>query len=109
MKNDFTPETKEIFDMGGWCEDWEDGCNDADCFHHVCKRVSNSPYNCAPLNNWRNHQPEGRTMQGLPSIHSDETRKKYLQKTKRFLEKIKYLPNKNDIKFLKEFKKYYKE
>jgi hypothetical protein len=105
MDNNFTDKTRELFDMGGYCIDWEDGQNDSDCLHHILARKSNSPYNAAPLNNFRNHQPEGR--KGLPAIHSFEVRKKYLLKTKSFLESIGYSPTEQDIEFLKDNKKYY--
>jgi hypothetical protein len=101
MKNNFTPETRELFDMGGFCKDWEDGVNDADCLHHIKKRISNSPYNACPLNNFRNHQPEGRSSRGLPAIHSQKTEQKYLKKTKEYLDKIGYVPNEKDKDFLK--------
>jgi hypothetical protein len=78
----FSDKTRELFDMGGYCIDWEDGRNDADCLHHILGRVSNSPYNAAPLNNFRTHQPEGR--KNLDSIHSFECRSRLLKKTKQF-------------------------
>jgi len=106
MKNDFSDKVRELFIIdGSYSRDWEDGRNDADCLHHILGRVSNSPYNAAPLNNFRNHQPEGR--KNLPSIHSFEVRKKYLLKTKRFLDKIGYKPTKEDLIFLETNKKYY--
>jgi len=105
MRNNFTQETRDLFDMGGYAIDWEDGRNDADCIHHIMKRSSNSAYNAAPLNNIRTHQPEGR--KGLPSIHSEITIRKFLNKTKRFLDEIGYQPNEEDLKFLQINKKYY--
>lgn len=85
--------------------DSEDGHNDADSCHHILGRVSDSPYNLAPLNNRRNHQPEGR--KGLPAIHSFKTRSKYLLKTKSFLDRLGYVPTKEDVEFLLKNKKYY--
>lgn len=105
MLNDFTPKTRELFDMGGYCMDWEDGHNDADSIHHILKRVSNSPYNAAPLNNFRNHMPEGR--KHLPAIHSDEVQQKYLRKTKQYLDLVGYKPTDKDLEFLDLYKKYY--
>ena len=105
MKNPFTPETKELFDMGGYCNSWETGRNNVDCLHHTLKRVSNSPYNAAPLNNFHDHMPEGR--KGLPSIHSEEVRQKYLLRTKTYLESINYQLTKEDKEFLKKYKNYY--
>jgi len=107
MNNDFTQDTRELFDRGGYLNDWEDGRNDANTLHHILKRVSNSPYNSAPLNNSRNHMPESRASRNLLPIHSPETRKKFLQKTKRFLNDIGYEPTKEDLEFLNKYKKYY--
>ena len=105
MNNDFTAKTRELFDLGGYAMDWEDGRNDADCLHHILGRVSNSPYNAAPLNNFRTHQPEGR--KGLEPLSSQSVRSKYLQKTKNFLDSIDYKPTENDLIFLEDNKKYY--
>jgi hypothetical protein len=105
--NDFTPETRELFDQGGWADDWEDDINDADCLHHIMKRISNSPYNACPLNNFRNHQPEGRSSQDLPALHSEEATRKYLRKTKEYLDSIGYEPNEKDKEFLLIHKRYY--
>ena len=105
--NDFKPETRELFDQGGWVEDWEDGRNDADCLHHIMKRTSNSPYNACPLNNFRNHQPEGRSSQNLPALHSDEATMKYLNKTKDYLDNMGYEATEKDNEFLIENKRYY--
>jgi len=105
MNNDFTQKTRDLFDFGGYVMDWEDGRNDADCLHHILGRVSNSPYNACPLNNFRTHQPEGR--KGLEPLSSQSVRSKYLQKTKRYLDDLGYIPNEKDLKFLETNKKYY--
>jgi len=107
MKNNFPNSVYEMFDQGGWMNDHEDGRNDANALHHILGRCSNSPYNAAPLNNWRNHQPEGRAEQRLPGIHNSEVESKYLIKTKKYLDKIKYRPTKKDKQFLKENIDYY--
>ena len=107
MKNNFSPKTRELFDMGGYCEDWEDSRNDADCLHHCLGRISSSPLNACPLNNFRNHQPEGR--RDLPPLHSDEVRSKYLQKTLDYLTDIGYELTEEDIKFMEDNSKYYEK
>lgn len=107
MKNDFSEKTRNLFDQGGWAEDWEDGRNDADCLHHILGRVSSSPYNAAPLNNFRNHQPEGRSSRGLAPLSSDETIGKYLNKTADYLANIGYLATDEDMQFLNKHNKYY--
>ena len=105
MQNNFSPHTRSLFDMWWYCYSWETGTNDADCIHHILGRVSNSPYNAAPLNNFRDHQPEGR--KGLPAIHSFLVRKKYLISTASYLDSIDYIPTKKDLEFLETNKKYY--
>lgn len=107
MKNDFTEQTRYLFDFGGFSYDWEDGRNDADCLHHILGRVSNSPYNACPLNNFRTHQPEGRMQLKLGAITSQENISKYLTKTKTYLDMYGYQPNKKDLEFLSKYKKYY--
>lgn len=107
MKNDFTQKTRDLFDQGGWAIDWEDGTNSADCLHHILGRVSNSPLNAAPLNNFRNHQPEGRSSRNLPALSHFDTQAKYLKKTKAYLESIGYKLTQEDEKFLETNKKYY--
>ena len=101
----FTQATRDLFDLGGYANDWEDGRNDADCLHHILGRISVSPYNACPLNNFRTHQPEGR--KDLPSITCFEVKKKYLIKTRVFLDSIDYAPNEYDLAFLEKHKKYY--
>ena len=105
MLNNFPNKVRELFDRGGWMDDWEDGHNDANALHHICKRVSSSPYNAAPLNNKRNHMPEGR--KDLPAIHDKKVERKYLQKTKMYLDSIGYEPTDQDIEFLEINKKMY--
>lgn len=94
-----------LFFGDGYCNDWEDGRNDANCLHHCLGRVSNSAYNAVPLNNFRNHMPEGR--KNLLPINSFNTRYKYLKKTKEYLDNIKYIPNEKDIEFLEKYKHFY--
>lgn len=105
MRNNFPKWVYELFDFGGYCPSWETGRNNADCLHHILGRVSNSPYNAAPLNNALDHQPEGR--KNLPPIHSESVRRKYLKKTKKYLDEIGYQPNKKDLEFLNKYKHYY--
>ena len=105
MTNEFTKETRELFDHGGYCNSWESGRNDADCLHHIWGRCSDSPYNAAPLNNFREHQPEGR--KSLPALSSDPVRRQYLMRTKRYLDSIDYQPTEEDKAFLEKHKDYY--
>jgi len=103
MHNDFSPKTKDLFDMGGYMMDWEDGRNATE-IHHILGRESSSAYNAAPLHRV-NHSPEGRI--GLSAIHSFEVRSKYLIKTKKFLDSLDYQPTEDDLAFLESNKKYY--
>jgi len=107
MKNNFTKGTFELFDMGGWCNSWETGISNADCLHHILGRVSNSPYNAAPLNNFNDHMPEGRKK--LQPLTSQSVIKEYLIKTKEHLDNIGYLPTDKDLQFLKDNAKYYEK
>lgn len=107
MKNDFTEKTRQLFDLGGYSRSWETGRNDADCLHHILGRVSNSPYNACPLNNFREHQPEGRISLKLPAITNFRACSRYLIKTKDYLNQIEYKPNEKDLQFLEKNKKYY--
>mgnify|MGYP003146429106 CR=1 FL=1 len=105
MKNDFTSQTRNLFDLGGYMNSWETGISNADCLHHILKRISNSPYNACPLNNFKDHFPEGR--KNLEPLHSREVQSKYLIKTKQYLDKIGYKPVSKDLVFLEQHKKYY--
>jgi len=105
MKNNFTEQTRDLFDMGGYMRSWETGINNADCLHHIVRRVSSSPYNACPLNNFKDHLPEGR--RNLKPLHSKEVESEYLIKTKDYLDKIKYQPVAEDFVFLEQHKTYY--
>ena len=105
MKNNFSKETIELFFSGGWSPSWETGINNADCLHHILGRVSNSPYNAAPLNNFLDHMPEGR--KGLLPLSSQIVQKQYLKKTKKYLDVLGYKPNKEDLEFLEKYKQLY--
>lgn len=103
--NNFSEETQYLFFQNGWCQDFERNTNDANCLHHILKRISDSPYNACPLNNFKSHQPEGR--KNMLPLHCFETEKKYLKRTKAYLDRIGYIPNEKDLKFLEDNKKYY--
>jgi hypothetical protein len=80
--------------------------NNADCLHHCLGRCSNSPYNAVPLNNFKDHQPEGR--RNMLPLSSQIMISKYLKKTKKYLDGIGYKPNEDDLKFLKKYKVFKK-
>lgn len=109
LRNPFPQWVYDLFDRGGFSNSWENlGTSDADCLHHILGRCSNSPYNAAPLHNFRDHLPEGRNMQGYPSISSQQVKRKYLQKTKEYLDKEGYISKPKDLEFLKKNNEYYK-
>ena len=92
LLNPFTQETRELFDVYG-C--WECGRSDRGLqAHHICKRISASPYNCAPLC-WICH------LSG--KIHSQEIEQKYLKKTKEYLDKQGYVATQKDLEFLNKY------
>ena len=106
MNNEFSKETRELFDHGGYCPSWETGRNNGDCLHHILGRCSSSPYNAAPLNNRKDHMPEGR--KSLPAIFSDTVKRKYLRKTKMYLDSIGYQPTEEDEVFLEKHSEFYR-
>jgi len=109
MRNPFPQWVYELFDRGGYSNSWDNnGTNDADCLHHILGRCSNSPYNAAPLNNFRDHMPEGRTMQGLPPVNSEMAKRRYLRKTREYLDSVNYEANEKDLEFLEKYNEYYK-
>lgn len=105
MKNNFPQKVYDLFDFGGYCPSWETGLSNVDCLHHILGRVSDSPYNACPLNNFLDHMPEGR--KDLPSLSSFEVKKTYLRKTKKYLYASGYIPNQKDKEFLAKHTKYY--
>lgn len=105
MNNEFSKKTKDLFDLGWYMMSFESGRNDWNVLHHILWRCSNSPYNACPLNNNREHMPEGR--KGLPAINSFLVEKKYLLSTMSYLASIDYQPNDADKQFIKDHKEYY--
>ena len=99
MNNDFDRQVlNNYFCFNYKC--WKCGQNHQDCLHHILKRVSNSPFNAAPLNNWNCHLND-------PAIHTKETQTKYLQMTFDFLINEGYKPTKKDLMFLENYQQYY--
>ena len=100
MNNDFNYQLLTDLFLFGRHKCWKCLKPHADCFHHILKRVSNSPLNAAPLNNWECHLYD-------PDIHTEETRIKYLKMTYEFLIDERYKLKKEDIKFIFSYKEYY--
>ncbi len=98
MKNNFTDKTRELFFWNKecwWCERPH-----ANCFHHILNRVSNSPLNAAPINNFECHIGNGK-------LSLFDIKKKLLKKTLEFLLKTDYKLTKEDKQFKKKYNKYY--
>lgn len=99
LKNNFTNKTRNIF-LGLW-ECWLCGQNGQNTngleLHHIRGRDSKSPLNAAILCGVC-HSHCG---------HNQEEERKLLQKTARFLCRIDYKFNVNDLKFYAKNKKLY--
>ena len=99
MKNNFSEETRELFIWNKecfWC-----GMNHWNCLHHIMGRVSDSPLNAAPLNNFDCHIGNGK-------LSLFENRSKFLEKTLCYLERSGYTQTKKDKAFKKKYARYYK-
>ena len=99
LKNNFAEETRELFIFNTecfWC-----GKQHANCMHHILGRCSNSPLNCAPLNNFECHIGNG-------LLATESCKSKLLKKTLQYLLKNSYILTTEDKKFKKQYAKYYK-
>ena len=99
LKNDFIEETRELFTWNQEC--WICNQNHWDCLHHILNRVSNSPLNAAPINNFDCHVGNGKLSQF-------EIRRKLLKRTLNYLLENDYELTKKDKDFMKKYNKYYK-
>jgi hypothetical protein len=99
MKNNFDEETRELFFWNRHC--WLCNMQHANCLHHILGRVSNSPLNAAPLNNFDCHIGKG-------IISTFDMKCNFLQKTLSYLLEKGYVLTKKDKEFKKKYSKYYK-
>lgn len=109
MKNEFTPETKALFNESG-LKCWFCGnvlrrdkfgfSQEVSAFHHILGRISNSPLNCSPIHN------EGCHLYNY-KLQSFEEKSKLLKKTIRFLLKRDYCLTEKDIEFYNNNIDYY--
>ena len=96
MRNKFTKETYDLFrDVP--C--YECGHFHANCLHHIMKRISNSPYNAAPLNNQACHLNKGGKM-GRGDLAKKEIRLDFLEKTSFYLFIYGYERTRKDEEFI---------
>ncbi|MFW5902973.1 MAG: hypothetical protein ACOCTT_03730 [archaeon] len=99
MANSFSQEDRELFVWNDEC--WLCGKKHSDCLHHILGRVSSSPLNAAPLNNFQCHIDKehilGRT----------EIKREFLVKTYNYLKKQNYDLTKKDKEFIKNNKRFY--
>jgi hypothetical protein len=98
MRNEFSLATKELFFWNNEC--WECKMSHANCLHHILNRVSNSPLNAAPLNNFSCHIGNGK-------LSTFEIRKKLLNKTLLYLKENGYVLDSKDREFKEKYKNYY--
>ncbi len=98
LKNDFTEETRELFFWNQKC--WWCGANHWDCLHHILGRISNSPLNAAPVNNFDCHIGNGK-------LSRFEAKKDLLKKTLEYLLESGYVLTKEDKQFKSKYKRYY--
>src|SRR3990167_8781389 len=98
MKNDFKEKDRELFFWTTGC--WVCRKNHADCLHHILNRVSDSPLNAAPINNFDCHIGNGK-------LSLFETKIKLLKKTLDYLLENDYELTKKDRDFMKKYEKYY--
>lgn len=99
LKNAFSEETRELFIWNKEC--WWCKANHWDCLHHILGRISDSPLNVAPLNNFVCHIGNGKLSQF-------DIKKKLLNKTLDYLLESGYSLTKKDKEFKKEHHIYYK-
>lgn len=99
LKNDFKEKDKELFFWNKEC--WICNKQHVDCLHHIMGRVSDSPLNSAPINNFDCHIGNGKLSQF-------EIRRKLLKKTLDYLLENGYELTKKDRDFMKKYEKYYK-
>lgn len=98
MLNNFTEESRELFFWNHVC--WYCNRQHANCLHHILGRVSNSPLNAIPLNNFECHIGNGK-------LSLFDNQKKMLKKTLEFLLENDYKLTLKDKEFQKKYKKYY--
>lgn len=96
--NEFTPETKELFTRTTKC--WWCGRQHSNCLHHIMGRVSSSPLNACPLNNFDCHIGNGR-------LATFNVRSILLNKTMLYLMNIDYALKNEDIEFICKYKIIY--
>lgn len=98
MKNNFTDKTIDLFFWNQEC--WWCCKSHANCLHHILGRVSTSPLNAAPLNNFECHIGNGKLTQ-------DKYITMLLKKTYDYLKKDGYTLTKQDKEFIQKYNKYF--
>lgn len=98
MRNNFSEETRELFFWTNIC--WWCDRSHANCLHHILGRLSDSPLNAAPINNFECHIGNGK-------LSLFDTKKNLLNKTLDFLLESNYTLTKEDKQFKKRHSKYY--
>lgn len=105
MKHPFGPKTVALF--GGalcWaCVVEEKGACTPDCGHHIFGRVSNSPFNYAPMNYWDCHVRHDGKDGGHARHTMYERRQQYLRLTILWLASRRYRMTNKDKLFLEKY------
>jgi hypothetical protein len=96
--HNFSEETRELFFWNREC--WFCQSEQWNALHHILGRVSTSPLNAAPIQNFECHIGNG-------DLDSDEIKKKFLRKTLTYLLSNGYKLTKNDKEFIKKNIRYY--
>lgn len=107
MRNNFTQKTRELFIDVPCCIC---GGFQANALHHIMGRISNSPYNAAPIHNQRCHLNKDGKM-GRGDLNRKDRRLLLLERTAFYLNIIQaYQPTRKDEEFMDYvISKYYEE
>lgn len=92
LRNPFADASRELFRDAAGC--FKCGESGHDALHHIRGRVSDSPFNAAPLHNQRCHIGQG-------DIHTEPVERRYLAKTSRYLASVGYEATEADRAFLR--------
>lgn len=101
----FTPKTYALYE-GCICFNCmleEKGACTSDCLHHIFSRVSNSPFNAAPMNNNKCHINDGDKMGGHTRHLMYERKQMYLRFAITWLHSRCYKMTKKDKAFLEKY------
>lgn len=105
LRNNFTEKSRLLFlDLEYTCSMCLGNGIDSGgmSLHHILGREYKSPYNASPLCGKCHKIADNKSVNGLSELEI-----KLLNYTKRYLDKIGYRPDKEDMSFLEEYKNIY--